>query len=36
MRPINLKSRRTYHRWLAPLIVAVSALAMLAVSALLR
>lgn len=36
MRPINLKSRRTYHRWLAPLTIVGSALAMLAVSALLR
>jgi Mg2+ and Co2+ transporter CorA len=36
MHPMNLKSKRTYHRWLAPLIVVVSALAMLAVSALLR
>lgn len=36
MRPIDLKSRRTYHRWLAPAIVAGSALAVLTLSALLR
>jgi hypothetical protein len=36
MRPTNLKSRRTYHRWLAPLTIAGSALAMLAMLVLLR
>jgi hypothetical protein len=36
MRPIKLRSRRTYHRWLVPLSIVGSALAVLAMSTLLR
>lgn len=36
MRPVNLQSKPTIHRWLAPLVIFASATALLLVTFLLR